>query len=81
MIVYARVSDHDESDYSYHLGIAASAGARLSTPEKLLFPDKERCKIMVQSIQMDSPTRTYYLHLIYLCRKYTIFTKFYEFMP
>ena len=25
-------------------------------------------------------TRTYYLNLIYFCRKYTIFTKFYEFM-
>ena len=24
--------------------------------------------------------KTYYLNLIYLCRKYTIFTKFYEFM-
>ena len=24
--------------------------------------------------------RTYYLNLIYFCRKYTIFTKFYEFM-
>ena len=24
--------------------------------------------------------KTYYLNLIYFCRKYTIFTKFYEFM-
>ena len=24
--------------------------------------------------------RTYYLNLIYFCRKYTIFTRFYEFM-
>ena len=24
--------------------------------------------------------RTYHLNLIYFCRKYTIFTKFYEFM-
>ena len=25
-------------------------------------------------------SRTYYLNLIYLCRKYAIFTRFYEFM-
>ena len=57
MIVCARVSDHGESDYSYHLGIAASAGARLSTPEKLLFPDKERCKIMQQKRRETSHVR------------------------
>ena len=57
MIVYARVSDHDESDYSYHLGIAASAGARLGTPEKLLFPDKERCKTMQQKRRETSRVR------------------------
>ena len=50
-------TDHDEFKYSYPLEIAASAGARLSTPEKLVFSDKERCKIMQQKRRETSHVR------------------------
>ena len=41
------------------------------------------CQNKVNTTISEAKTRivkTYYLNLIYFCRKYTIFTKFYEFM-
>ena len=46
-------------------------------------PSNQACQNKVNTTTSEAKTRivkTYYLNLIYFCRKYTIFTKFYEFM-
>ena len=46
-------------------------------------PSNKACQNKVNTTISEAKTRivkTYYLNLIYFCRKYTIFTKFYEFM-
>ena len=66
--------------------MAVCLGPQLSKPRTQNLskrPSNKACQNKVNTTISEAKTRivkTYYLNSIYFCRKYTIFTKFYEFM-